>query len=280
MSSQPDRKCEPEHILWSALAVMVSLSVVGVVIAGWYYPPHWNQTLRIELFKSAMQLLGTAALGSAVTLLTTMYNNNQNTRQKNLDRDRERAQAKRQLQEKAFRRLLAVFVETKKHRRILIATGLEGGYEARDGGAALIKGNVYDEQMRALNDVELDLETLYRELETDVDNSETDRVFSQACVLKCSVREMKEYLRALLHQWQAQVYIFSEEQPTQTVNSLKHANKDYARSDNILQDFIDEKSEDEKSESTTLFYTEYVKKYRVAAKAMQNDLITPIDGTE
>jgi hypothetical protein len=144
--SEPHKsKIEPDRLVILSLAALAAICI-GTLVALWWADTKPN-TLGYELAKALLQLLVVAVVGTALSLATFNY-------QRSRDHRREIRQRGDELLRTLLNDALGSYHEIKRARRMLRARlWMAGGRES-------LRTEVYDEQLAAINDAQLDFERL------------------------------------------------------------------------------------------------------------------------
>ena len=174
--------------LLQPMLVALACCMVVIVIAGYcmlYRTPHKHETVYekylLETFKTILQVGTVLFLGSVVNLLLQDFTyrrqkvdelaervrvkSDEDAERVRVDADKEaerarvRAEQRMAFQKETLRNLTHSFTEIKSIRRILAAKGI-----TKDGSDVMVQKDVYDEQMRALSQAELNLETVWYDI--------------------------------------------------------------------------------------------------------------------
>lgn len=177
----------PRHPL-GRLAGWIAVILLGSSVVAWSMrwwgtrqpkPEFWKD-LGFETAKFTIQLLLVGVIGS---VLVQEYN-----------RGRARKEATNEFRKLVMRTLIRAYSDTKKVRRILRAKCISG---RDDEGVLEMPSKSYDEAMEELNDTQIDLEVLLRELGLFND------VFGQAAALTGHLTGMEQYLGNLVDEYEA-----------------------------------------------------------------------------
>jgi hypothetical protein len=187
---------------WSA-AGLVLIMLIAVAVAVWAASSEPSRnTLRYELATIAMQVVAVAVLGGLATLATAMFRDS-------LKRDaeqRDAAAARRRQQDDLLRGLLdetlTAYNRVKRIRRLLSAFTAEG--------SGRITLDVYDEQMRALMDQQLEFERFKRHSPFIDDERLRLTALPSSSVLTEHYRKIEKYLNWAIDEYQSKRHLVAE----------------------------------------------------------------------
>jgi hypothetical protein len=196
------------------LAVLFALSVTAIVLLRRFANPAQG-TFEFELAKSLLQIATASVVGAVVSVLTAEYQrertkaeqSRERTRQK-LERQQERDRRIAENRDEFLKGILdeigGSYILAKKTRRLLRAAAFPP--LASDGHVvdARIKVTDYDAHLRVLNDVQLELETIVRDIETN------QKAFSKASEVSDAVHAMEKYLNRVVKEYERSRGRFSE----------------------------------------------------------------------
>ena len=207
-------------ILGSGIVTAFSILVIGFISLS---DANARSAISIELVKSLLQVVVIAILGGVVSLLTQEFN-----------KDREKREMLNDFRMTLLSRLVQVFRETKRARRLLRAK----------------KDSIqfYDEQMAIINELQLDLETINEEIETVKHAFPGKSVGNQ-------VDRMATYLNKLVEEYEKNMPKLNRKSPSGSLKELE-----------CLNDFIGPFRESK-------FSKDFVYLYREALKSMREVII-------
>jgi hypothetical protein len=237
-------------LLFLALGI---LSVFAIVAALAGYPASKAENVRLEIVKSALQMLSVIVLGQVIASTV-----------KEREYFRQRTEARDAILVDWLKRLIGIYTQVKKHRRLVRARGINPPYrgEAIDPLAEVAK-RAYGRHMVALNDIEIELEGLWHEVSAVRHN-----VLGNDTELVSSLESMKDYLRGLLRQFEEQWNLF----PATEVMELSTLDQNYRSKGRCLGDFLGPTSlsRDQHSE----FHQQFIKRFRVAAFIIRKRMLS------
>lgn len=137
-----------------AVAVAVALIVVGIVVVG-------GHAVWLEGAKAGFQIVVIVLLGTAVTYGLRQLDEARAERSKKADIDREEERRRRDYRLGVFRDAVGVFTRVRTVRRSLRALGVAAGPAEPLVADTIAEFNL---QMRALNEAQLSLERIEREI--------------------------------------------------------------------------------------------------------------------
>ncbi|HEX8906379.1 MAG TPA: hypothetical protein VF771_16135 [Longimicrobiaceae bacterium] len=221
--------------LW-LLGVLWLICVVALVVLYLVASKATATVFVQDLAKALLQLASVAVLAAVVSLVTTRFNRERVEADRKRDRkrvvsdrkrDRMRAEADRQRDEAKrlrenrdeFRKHLLsrvhqAWATAKRSKRLLRARGFSPPYYPDRNPDSRVLVAVYDEHMQIVNDVQLDLEMLAKEIEAH------GSTFSDAESLRSAVKEMESRLKTLVTEYEKKRGAFSDDPPYARITEL------------------------------------------------------------
>jgi hypothetical protein len=169
------------------------LAVVGIWLDWHFLSP---KDMDTEIAKSLLSILTASVVTQAIAVVIYQYNE---SRKAQLERDAFRAHV--------LDRVNDAFVKVKGVRRRVRAQS-----ELDNGKITLTRDN-YQNAMEELNDTQLGLEVVAKDVETN------SKIFEDGQIIFRGIRAMEEYLNQLINEWEHDHAAFSGE-PPQAVSSL------------------------------------------------------------
>ena len=174
-----------KNISWSMKLVLtfgsiIIASVIAIVVILSVFKPT-KDSIEFEIVKFLLQILTVLVLGQVVSLVIAQFNYN-----------RQKTEARTEFQRDVLRRLVRNYTAIKKHRRLLRAKAFAPPYSGEFQKETVVQLDAYDEQMQLINEVELEFENIWQEIESSPD------LFSNSKSLAEYVERMKDYLRSCL----------------------------------------------------------------------------------
>ena len=228
--------------------------------------PHLQ--LAPEIAKAVLQLGIVAIVGSVVSLLVFEYQREKGLADKQLDTARQSAEKKRDLERalaekhrdslarqveyrehllmSILAKTLAAYSQAKKARRLLRARAVA---RRVDSEVLLVEG--YDQYMELVNDAQLELENLARDVNTSA------VAFSKPDQIVKGLRRMEAHLGELIDEYEQQRPLYLDAVPHRPL-------KDHP----LLQDFL-------RPAKMSKFSTEVVHPYHEVQAAIRADLLHP-----
>ena len=177
-------------MLKALIAVLVGLFLVS--IAGVLIPPTPTAgSIHMEIAKALLQLGVVAVAGTVVSVLVFEYQRERQNQDKTRELDRKGLEYREELLKAVLSRAMACYSQSKKARRLLRARALE-----HHDGLTIVLANQYDQYMDLINDAQLELENLAR----DVQNSAP--AFSSADTIVKHLRSMEKYLSKIIGEYE------------------------------------------------------------------------------
>jgi len=203
----------------------------------------------LEVAKALLQLIVVVLLGGGVSLLVNYYNQQRAEREKERDNARKKEENRDEFRRKLLERLNQAYFDTKRVRRLLRAKAFSPPYYRTDVADPKVLLEPYDEHLLALNDTELDLEILERDIKA------SPSVFSDEMHIATAVWHMADCLREVVTEYEVYRGSFSGEPPSKELSELPK-----------LMDFV-------RSRNESPSFGPFVKQYNDAKDAIQNDLL-------
>lgn len=237
-----------------ALLAIFAVSVALLALLGKRNP---NLQLVPELAKSIFQLGVVSIVGACVSLLLFEYQREKQQSDKAREVDRLQSEKQRDLHAKRLEyreslllgvlsKALSAYSQAKKARRLLRARALQN----REGSAVLLMEG-YDAYMELVNDSQLELENLARDVET------SKVAFTQPDTLVSRLRKMEVHLSHLMGEYEARRPFFSAAQPYRPLQEQP-----------LLQDFL-------RSAKESRFMPEVIHPYHEVQDMIRKDLLHP-----
>lgn len=253
-----------EEMSWlkkfSLMFAFIFISVFGLIIYFLAFKPQKDHA-EFEIFKSLLQIITVLILGQVVSLIIAQFNYERQKADTETALERQKTEAKIEFQKDVLRRLIRNYTAIKKHRRLLRAKALTPPYDGEFKDETLVKFDAYDEQMQLINDVELEFENIWQELEFSTD------LFSNSKSLATHIETMKDYLRNLLHLYEQKRGTFDEVKKTLPLSDLKYAIKETKPPENFeFRDFVGDTK-------GSIFKRQFITPYRDASKAIRGDIL-------
>ena len=263
------------------LGIFIVFSIVGtcIVYAVFDLEP---RSFGTELAKALIQVATVLALGQLVSMWVEEQRHKREEENKRRDHERERVEqgleqerqraeqvmekgrqhvrTMNELRKELLTRLTSAYSETKKIRRLTRARGFFLGRNNQGADVLYVKRGVYEEYMAALNDIQLTLEIIRREIETSKETA--SEVFSTPHQLQVNVDYMESYLRKIIREYEKKLRDFKGEPPSLELRELTRLSEfvNYA-------DAID-------------FNTKFVSSYKIALQSIRGDIMAGVKRTD
>ena len=180
----------PASRLIAVLCFLFGASVVAIALM----PKPLPSTFEMEVAKSLLQLGVVSVVGVVVSVLVFEYQRARNNTDKQRDIDRKALEYREELLKTVLARAMSNYSQAKKARRMFRARGRD---RHPDLDVDIVVPDEYDRCMEAVNDAQLDLENLSR----DVRNSSV--AFTRPDKIVDSIRSMEKYLSDLVGEYEA-----------------------------------------------------------------------------
>ena len=250
--------------------VLMLLVVFGVSLGALavFFRGATQGTVEFEAAKSLLQIGVVAVMGAVISVLIFEYQRERQAADKRADdaqqrlerqkeNDRQAAEKQRELERKRFEYREALLLSTlsnamnaygrtKKARRLLRGRGIRSRGETQ-----IVLASEYDQFFDRVNDAQLDLENLARDVKTSA------KAFSEPEALEQDLWSMESYLGELISEYESVRSRFSENDPSLPVRDLVH-----------LEDFL-------KSTDSSRFRPEMVSPYHEVQRRIRRDLLHP-----
>lgn len=199
MEARPKRQLQselnsvmPKHVILVFLGV--SVICVLLLILMWEPPPSSSNQVnaqRLELFKAVLQIGVVGLTGSVISLFVWEYQRSRQLQEKERDIFRANQKYREQLLLDTLLRTTTAYSQVKRAKRLLRARG-----QIRKNGELAIVIGIYDELMDSLNDHELALENLRRDVKTSA------IAFPEAQKIEGNLELMKDYLKKIIKEYE------------------------------------------------------------------------------
>jgi hypothetical protein len=194
--------------MWICL-VLAGLSLTCIALLFFFCRDLKNGSIEFEAAKSLLQIGVVSVIGTVLSLLVHQYQNEAEALQKKTEADRLDAEKQRDEHRKCleYREALLLSVlsktidaynRTKRARRLL-----RGRAISTRGETKVVLAEEYDKWFDAINDAQLDLESLVHDIKT------SEKAFSRPELLRESLRSMEKYLNDLITEYERSRALFS-----------------------------------------------------------------------
>ena len=229
----------------------------SIVILLLFFRDPGQGTLKLEVAKSLLQLGVVAAVGAVVSILIFEYQREQQGIDRTADLEHRTAEKQRELDRKSLEyretlllsilsRAMDAYGRAKKTRRLLRARAISTRNQA-----TVVWADEYDLCFDTLNDAQLDLENLARDVETSA------KAFSTPDAQVRYLRSMDAYLGKLIGEYEDARRRFAGDEPALPLRELP-----------LLEDFL-------QPAGVSKFMPQVVVPYHEVQKAIRGDLLHP-----
>jgi uncharacterized small protein (DUF1192 family) len=207
------------------LVSLVLLSIIALIALS-----HWDllkeHTFGQEIGKGLLQVISVSVIGTTASLLLAEFNRAQAVRQKQKDHKREKEQEqierqrrlnenKDQFRKEILHKANQSYADTKRARRLLRARGFSTPFAGVWDGNTPILLEVYDKYMESINDAQLELEVIGKEIAFN------KQAFSSPELVKGYVEEMEGYLGLIVSEFEKHRADFSGTPASLPIAQLK-----------------------------------------------------------
>lgn len=200
--------------LTSVLVGLLLLGLVGLFVVDVRYNPD-PRLLGLEIAKSFLQMIVVLVFGTILSLLSAEFNRARAERERRRDTEHRKAENRDEFRKELLDRLNRAYINTKRARRLLRARAFSPPYYGTLDPTASVLAEPYDEQMSAINDIQLDLELLAKDVESNPGAfSDSERVLK-------GVAGMEKILNGLVTEYEQQRGYFTGSPVTREVSKLK-----------------------------------------------------------
>jgi hypothetical protein len=242
------------------ILVLFGLFLGSVALLLLFFRHAAQGSLGFEAAKSLLQLGVVAGVGAVISILVFEYQHERQALDKaadikrqalenERDFDRKRMEYRETLLLSILSKAMDAYGRAKKARRIL-----RGRAGSTEGQGRVVLVDQYDTFFDMLNDAQLDLENLARDVETSA------KAFSEPAVLVKHLRSMDAYLGELIGEYEDSRHRFSGDAPSLSL-SLRELS--------LLEDFLKPTKKDSK------FMRYMVIPYHEVQKGIRADLLHP-----
>ena len=179
----------PVSRLIAALSLIFGFAILVLLLM----PKPVASSFEMEIAKALLQLGVVSIVGVAISVLVFEYQRARNNTDKERDLDRRRLEYREDLLKSTLTRAMACYSQAKKARRLFRAKGRQR-HESMN--IDIVVPEEYDRCLETINDAQLELENLAR----DVRNSAI--AFSNADSLVQAIRSMETYMSDLVSEYE------------------------------------------------------------------------------
>lgn len=226
--------------------VLSGLFLGSVALILLFFRDSAQGSLGFEAAKSLLQLGVVAVVGTVVSILVFEYQQERQAHEKERDFNRKGLEYRETLLLSILSRMMEAYGHAKTARRILRARS-----ELIRGKGQVVFANQYDIFFDMINDAQLDLENLARDIETSA------RAFSEPEVLVKHLRTMDAYLGELIGEYEEKRHRFSGNKLSLQLSELQ-----------VLKDFLNTTKESK-------FMPQMVIPYHEVQKGIRANLLYP-----
>jgi hypothetical protein len=230
------------------MLLFATTALIAVGLIAWGLAEAEPNALALEAGKVGMQLAVVTVLGLALTYVLGRVDEARQERARRAEVEREERRRLNEYQLTVFRAALDAYHDVKAVRRRLRARGFARRVAEPEHGERRLKD--FDEQMLALNEAELELERVEREI------AAMQAVFANAWKSRGRLTTVTRFLREVLDAWETDALLATEPDERQR------------RSLDRLDDFVAKGSE---KRAEDLFSA-----IRDFESALRNDLLAPL----
>jgi hypothetical protein len=250
MSARPIRPPFLRQVLPYLVAIIVIAAAATSLIL-WKFNPD-REVVGTELIKSFVQVATVLVLGQALAIVVKDREQEREHDLREIEARRAKLAAVTALRAELLAKLSSAFVRVKGSRRLTRAQALTMPWSAEVHQGTQVRKAAYEEQMRAINGVELELESIWHQLDA------TDLTLAGELLVR-HIKTMKDYLRELLFQYEHVLPQFTTD--TLAITTFRDDPK-YG----TLLDFID-------AAKNTGFKRRFVQPFRAASHAIRAALL-------
>ncbi|HEX3067051.1 MAG TPA: hypothetical protein VHX14_00640 [Thermoanaerobaculia bacterium] len=236
------------------VVAIVAVVVIAIVVVVRALDPDRRQ-LGLELVKSLVQVATVLVLGQVFAVVVKDREDERDLASRAMLEDEQRQTALTALRTELLVKLSGAFVRVKGSRRLLRAGALTLPWDKELDDKTEIRSAAYNSHMQAINEVELELESLWHQL--DATNTES----AERVALVGHVKAMKDYLREILHQYEQMMPEFAGAN-----GSLSAARFRDASPDGTLLDLLN-------PDENTGFKLRFVQHFREASRTLRASLL-------
>ena len=196
------------------LLVLLAISIGGLAVLALWFPPTAD-SISLELVKGFVQLGIASVAGAIITVLTDAVQHKRADDSKRRDDDIRIAENLDDFRRSILNRITRAYADAKRSRRLLRARALTEPYHLLDETPADVRLDAYESEIVSLNNVQLDLESLLRELTT------CQGAFSKPLTLREGISSMEKYLNGLISEYEKKRVSFSGTPSSLGLNTLE-----------------------------------------------------------
>jgi len=196
------------------LVSLALLSIIALIALS-----HWDSlkehTFGQEIGKGLLQVIAVSVIGTTASWLLAEFNRTRAVQQEKIERQRRLNENKDQFRKEILRRANKLYADTKRTRRLLRARGFATPFAGVWDGNTPILLDVYDKYMESINDAQLELEDIEKEIESN------KTAFSNQKLVKDYVEPMKHYLDQIVSEFEEQRANFGGAPASLPIGQLK-----------------------------------------------------------
>ena len=195
--------------------ISASIAAALLIWFGLELADHKRSSVGLELAKAGLQLGVVTLFGLIVTQALRRFNDDRSDRAKQADVDREERRRLNEYRLAVFRDAVGAYNRVKTVRRTLRAAGLS---KPATGSLQAHQIDEFNAQMCALNDAELSLETIEREVAAQ------SAAFPNAFSSLHHLQDIEKYLRGVLSAWETRALLTTtpNERQEEALESLEN----------------------------------------------------------
>jgi hypothetical protein len=222
------------------------LFIISITILLIFFRDVAENSFAFEVGKAVLQVGVIAIMGAVVSVLIYEYQLESQKIEKQRDREQKSLEYREALLMSTLLKATNAYSQAKKARRLIRARAI-----VKSGQEQVVLADQYDQYLDMINDAQLDLENLRRDVDTSA------KAFTQADVIGKSLRSMEKYLNKLVREYEETRGCFSDVDLVLPIYELPK-----------LSEFIQQAKDSQ-------FKPRMIKPYRDVQKNIREDLLYP-----
>lgn len=211
-------KSSAGKVIFISLAIIFIVSLTALVILASNYDVS-KDTFGRSITDTLLSIISVSVVGTLLSLLLEDYTRKQSEMEKQKEKRQLLENNRDQYRKEVLQNLNKLYANTKNARRMLRAKGFAVPYYKNEDDNKLLSLAVYDLHMDAINDSQLELESIRQEITTN------KSCFSDDSLITGSLKAMDEYLGELVSEYEVNRPAFSGNPPTLRIGQLTEMKK-------------------------------------------------------
>lgn len=226
----------PDKWIVRYLLFLLLFSIAGIPLLK-VYGVLGEKSFGREVGKTLLQIIAVSVLGTIATLLLAVYNSRRTELQKEKDLSRIANENRSQFKKESLRRVAEAYSDVKRARRMLRAKAFTTPYYRVWNDDSLVILSIYDQYMAEINNAQLSLEIISREIKGSVTSFSRVENYQE---ISAKIQDIEECLKKLITEYEEKRNYFQGEPPLLAIKHLEKL-KDFIGSEEKLfaEEFFD-----------------------------------------